>query len=810
MILRALLLSLLLIPAGIAEAQVRLDTLFTRPVGPGMSHTHIVEYNVPWNIHVLEVELDNPFLEIQAELGLGRYSGFERIVDMARRVDEEGERVIGAINADFFSGVGPVSMHIGGGEIARRELSGRPSLGFTADNRPYLGVPVFSGSVGNGETSITLNGVNQTRGTNQTILYNRHWTSTTGTGAGGTEVVVTVPDGWFVNDTLRTVVEEVRTGAGDSAIEPGTAVISASGSAATALQGLAQVGDTLNLFLGALPGPDQLTELVSGQPYLVADGEIEVGPRGDAIDRHPRTAVGINADSTLLYLVTVDGRQAISDGMDLYELASLMVDIGVHTGINLDGGGSTTLVIRGDMANRSSDGGMGRTVANGLLFKSTAPEGALEAIRLPYDTFKIFRGHTASFSVEGIDEYYNPMPYDTSALVFEIDAEVGSIDQAGNLVAGSAADTGFVYVRLGEMVDTMRVIVKDVGRVSISPREVVTDTSRSLTFRATSRDSDGILQSLPADAFDWEVLDTSIGEISEEGVFRGFQMGTTEVVLSYGAIADTAVVTIELGEGVIQLDDFETLDAWTAEMVNLRSDGTMLDIVEVDERSSILQIDYEFLYGEGGTTHQLLLQTDQLLYGVPDSIHLEVLSDGRRHRIFFLFEDNAGTSFQVYVPQFVQESEFYDDLSTGIARSGMVHPIRLTTIGVMLGTDNVQGQPDIGTLYIDNLRVSYVDQSSVDAEIGGNLPESFILHQNYPNPFNPSTTIRYELPSSAHITLKVYNVLGQLVDTIVDAEQASGTHEVTWTADPQTASGLYFYTFEADGQRLSRSMMLLK
>ena len=93
------------------------------------------------------------------------------------------------------------------------------------------------------------------------------------------------------------------------------------------------------------------------------------------------------------------------------------------------------------------------------------------------------------------------------------------------------------------------------------------------------------------------------------------------------------------------------------------------------------------------------------------------------------------------------------------------------------------------------------------------LPEQFYLGQNYPNPFNPSTIIPYRLPVSTRVRLEVFNVLGQRLATLVDAEQPAGFHTATWdgtdAAGRGVAAGLYLYRLVGDGMRLTQSMVLL-
>lgn len=88
-------------------------------------------------------------------------------------------------------------------------------------------------------------------------------------------------------------------------------------------------------------------------------------------------------------------------------------------------------------------------------------------------------------------------------------------------------------------------------------------------------------------------------------------------------------------------------------------------------------------------------------------------------------------------------------------------------------------------------------------------PHDFILCQNYPNPFNPTTTVRYALPKAQHVVLKLYNILGQEVMTLVDKKQEPGYHTVEINAS-HLPSGLYFYVLQTSEFRAVRKIMLIK
>jgi len=90
------------------------------------------------------------------------------------------------------------------------------------------------------------------------------------------------------------------------------------------------------------------------------------------------------------------------------------------------------------------------------------------------------------------------------------------------------------------------------------------------------------------------------------------------------------------------------------------------------------------------------------------------------------------------------------------------------------------------------------------------VPNEYVLYENYPNPFNPSTTISYDLPNEAEVVLKVYDMLGREVTTLVDARQGAGHHAVPFAPTAGLASGAYIYQIQAGSFRDRKKMMFVK
>ncbi|MFH2003825.1 MAG: phospholipase D-like domain-containing protein, partial [Bacteroidota bacterium] len=108
----------------------------------------------------------------------------------------------------------------------------------------------------------------------------------------------------------------------------------------------------------------------------------------------------------------------------------------------------------------------------------------------------------------------------------------------------------------------------------------------------------------------------------------------------------------------------------------------------------------------------------------------------------------------------------------------------------------------VANLYLQEFAARYYEADGADSirvsvnEIGSGIPDDYSLSQNYPNPFNPTTTINFSIPKSGLVTLKVYNILGQEVASLVNEEMKAGNYRVNFNANG-LASGVYFYKLQA-------------
>ena len=378
--LRYLLLVALLCPANLARAQTapQASNQRSESIAPGIEHIQITrgfksdkEATGPWFINMLRIDLTRARLRMVH--ALDEAVGLETTTSMASR-----HGALAAINSGYFRTTGTyrgdsVGVGVLNGTILSESNNGRAAVGLIeakGSQQIVFGHVVFTGELITGaKAKHTISGLNRPRADNELVIFTPEFHRTTLTDPNGLEVTV-----------RRDRVIEIRDHHGSSVIPADGFVISATGTAREwALQNLRQRSSAqLSLKLSPVEtDQEQLwskaTSIIGGGPQLIRDGRIEITNDAEKIlpafvnDRHPRTAIAKLKSGEIL-LLTVDGRQpGESVGMSLTMLADLLLEFGATQAINLDGGGSTTMVIGNKLVNKPSDAAGERPVSDAIL-----------------------------------------------------------------------------------------------------------------------------------------------------------------------------------------------------------------------------------------------------------------------------------------------------------------------------------------------------------------------------------------------------------------------------------------------------------
>jgi hypothetical protein len=148
------------------------------------------------------------------------------------------------------------------------------------------------------------------------------------------------------------------------------------------------------------------------------------------------------------------------------------------------------------------------------------------------------------------------------------------------------------------------------------------------------------------------------------------------------------------------------------------------------------------------------------------------------------------------------------EIITSVPAFGDTHPYCYVDRTV---TNGITYTYQLGDVDLDGTETMYETVCEVTPMA---VPTEFALSQNYPNPFNAVTDIRYALPVKARVNLKIYNLLGQEVITLVDGERGPGHHTVEWDGHDsntlEVASGIYFYRLKTEDFSATRKMVLIK
>ena len=788
-------------------------------IGPGTFYSYYEESTHPWAIHVTEIDLNNPYIQLETIKAGDQKLGREGTSQMSGRADAPGHRVVSAVNGDFYdtSNGKPINNQVINGEFVQGFTYHRSAFTYSEGGIAGICIPNFSGELFARDSGATMmsrniNVVNRKRNTNNLVIYNSFQGATTGTNEWGYDCVARAISDWVVNDTVYAVIESRLDGVKNPSIPNGKFILSGHGSGENFLKEYCMVGDTVRIIQRLANTPGRLTQLIGGGPWMLRNGVDVTASNTEGINsdfyavRHPRTCVGFTADSSKAFFMVVDGRNEHSIGMTCHEQAAFLKGLGAAHAINLDGGGSSTFTVRSEIMNVTSDG-WERIVANALMCVSSAPDSDLAIVQIERDSIAVYKNNTFDVPMSGWDIYYNPKPIpEGSGLLVDYTEGLGSYSNGQFTVSDQDMD-GIIFTDLNGALDSMSVHVITIDSLRIYPKAVVTDTVRSIDFFTYGAEDGGLVKILNNNIFEFEILDPSIGAIAEDGVFTPLAEGETQLVVHYGADSDTATILVEKGMEEVPLQEVEFESNWTLKGENLDTNLTTIQWIDRETVGGNKAIRLDYATTDNGII--MLEVTPERVYGVPSEYLIDAMSDGLLHRLYLLFEDANGNEYRFKAGGYFTDDEAF--VTKHITSEAIIpqdgaeyYPMTLKAIYIDLA-NGIQS----GTLYFDRIRCVYPGWTSIEETGEGAIPSEFALQQNYPNPFNPITAIAYQLSAVSNVDLTIFDVNGRKVTTLVNELQESGIYTVSFDAS-SLPGGVYFYRLLTDNWSDTKKMLLIK
>jgi len=324
----------------------------------GVAYEHYAVREVPWSINVIRIDRSRTNLELVTTLGRGSQIGLSTLTQQLRTLPSVIGKPLAAINGDFYALEGntyqgdPRGLHIMRGELVSGPIP-RTCFWLDENGSPQLGEVAarFFITWANGEKSAF--GLNEERSGADPVLYTSAIGDSTRT-YNGVEFVLEKAGqrNWLplrAGENLSAKIRKIHRG-GDTAIEPGTMVLSFHNLSQDAGAAAAKAGDVITISTATQPSLKGVRTALGGGPILVHNGKAAPGRALKSGERHPRSAIGWNEKE--FFFVEVDGRQrGFSVGMNVPELANFMAKLGCTEAMNLDGGGSAELWLKGRIMN---------------------------------------------------------------------------------------------------------------------------------------------------------------------------------------------------------------------------------------------------------------------------------------------------------------------------------------------------------------------------------------------------------------------------------------------------------------------------
>lgn len=687
-------------------------------------------------VHVLQIDLTNPYVQMNAMSGKsGSVTTGQSVGAMTKATG-----AVAGVNGDVFntgssSEGAPLGAELQSGQllVAPTKLEGMYAFALLKDKTPLIDQFSFTGSVQAADgTTFPLAGMNNSSYTtypdktvshlNALYIYTSAWTAAQRPANSGTTptealvvdgVVTEVSDGTQIQTPIPANGYILR---GHKGKDSGNFIVNS-------LPVGTQVSSTYNLVSqtsGKTYSESDFQMIVSGHTLLMDGGKASAFTRsvtgvsgsGDTA----RTAAAYSKDGKTAYLVTVEAYGALN-GVSLAEFQKILTALGVWRAVNLDGGGSTTMITRplGDtattLAHPTTAGTYQRAVADGIGVFTTAPAGETKGIAASGPK-TLFIGQQATYSLKAYDTYYNPVDPTGLTPTWSVSGGIGTI--AGGVLKATKGGTGTLTVKAGAATGTVDLEViggAQINKLAVLPSTTVLAPGVTITAKLTATLADGRTLDVPAEAVKWE--------------FKGFTATASGGVITISQVG----AKTETGYAIARYDGFSTAFALsagseqsfetfentsypvTSELSPAEAKGTAQIVTGLPEREATkaLQLTYDFTSSVGKRSYAYALLnagTGVPLPGKPSALLLDAYGDGGGNYMRAEFKNASG---QIVYADIARKIDWtgWKQMRIDLASLGLTYPATLTRLYVVDLEDGQDERAFTGMVAFDNLKLQY-------------------------------------------------------------------------------------------------------
>jgi len=402
--------------------------------------------------------------------------------------------------------------------------------------------------------------------------------------------------------------------------------------------------------------------------------------------------------------------------------------------------------------------------------------------------------------------------------------------QVDSIITTPRTQDYVIYENIGEIPGEVRVVT-----FGLSNEPIVMDSNTAILYVVMSIDSTATPGDYPILIEDgWESVNPdpdfpSLMLVTDSGIIQVDRLGDVNLDKRIDVADAVNIVGYILENYGFNPRQFAAADVVTDSTINVLDLVGIINLIfgippsptagyYISSEMATVSLDYPDL--AGGTADVMVVRSElpEQIAGVqleirydPSAVSLGKPSlGGDASKMVLSSKDNGNGKLTVLL-YFKNPFRTEDLIQVGQADLVNVPIIALTDVEVEDKSQMKLTRALLSTASAEAVRVEGMDLP---------LPSTFVLHQNYPNPFNPTTTIEFSLGGAGdgsltqHVTLDIYNILGQHVKTLMDDEMLPGNYQVEWnatnTSGNRIATGIYLYRLQVDKESKSKKMLLLK